>query len=61
MRVTDPVCRMTIDSEKATGSEVWNGKTYYFCSKSCQDKFRGAPDRYGEKPNDPGGHGGHGH
>jgi Cu+-exporting ATPase len=46
MKVTDPVCNMTIDSEQAAAREVWKGQTYYFCSKSCQEKFRAAPDRY---------------
>jgi hypothetical protein len=27
MQVTDPVCRMTIDSEQAAGREVWQGQT----------------------------------
>lgn len=52
MQVTDPVCQMTIESEKATAREVWQGQTYYFCSKSCQEKFRAAPDRYTKKADD---------
>lgn len=46
MQVTDPVCGMTIDSETAAATEVWQGQTYYFCSQSCQEKFRKAPERY---------------
>ncbi len=46
MQVTDPVCTMTIDSENAAGHETWKGKTYYFCSKVCQDKFHATPDWY---------------
>lgn len=52
MQVTDPVCNMTIESETAAAREVWKGQTYYFCSKSCQDKFGATPDRYAEKAND---------
>jgi P-type Cu+ transporter len=53
MQVTDPVCNMTIDSQTAAGREVLHGQTYYFYSKSCQDKFRAAPDRYVKKASDP--------
>ena len=46
MQVTDPVCHMAIDSEQAAAREFWNGQTFYFCSKSCHEKFRATPDRY---------------
>jgi Cu+-exporting ATPase len=49
MQVTDPVCGMAIESEKDAVREAWQGQTYYFCSKSCQEKFRAAPDRYSRK------------
>lgn len=61
MQVTDPVCNMAIESEQATGREVWKGQTYYFCSKSCQEKFRAAPDRYAKKADNPAAGGPHGH
>lgn len=61
MQVTDPVCGMTIDSETAAAREVWQGQTYHFCSKSCQEKFRAAPDRYVKGAEHRGPHGGHGH
>lgn len=61
MQVTDPVCNMTIDSEQAAGREVWRGQTYYFCSKSCQEKFRAAPERYTRKTENPSGGSLHGH
>lgn len=53
MQVTDPVCSMTIKSENAVAHEEWQGQTYYFCSKSCQEKFRAAPDRYAKKTDNP--------
>ena len=59
MQVTDPVCGMTIESEKSAAREVWQGQTYYFCSKSCQEKFRAAPDRYTKKAGDHATHGSH--
>ena len=55
MQVTDPVCRMTIDSEQAAGREVWQGQTYYFCSKSCSRNCHAAPGRYANKTGKPAG------
>ncbi|KWF26782.1 hypothetical protein WL88_10685 [Burkholderia diffusa] len=49
MKVTDPVCGMPLDSGKAAANEVREGRTYYFCSTSCHDKFKAAPDRYAGK------------
>jgi YHS domain-containing protein len=57
MQVTDPVCHMTIDSVTAEAREIWKGQTYYFCSKSCHDKFRSAPEQYAGKPDEHGAHG----
>lgn len=42
----DPVCGMTVQPEKAAGSHVHEGKTYYFCSQGCLAKFRDDPSRY---------------
>jgi Cu+-exporting ATPase len=61
MQVTDPVCGMTIESEKSATREVWQGQTYYFCSTSCQEKFRAAPDRYAKNAGDHAAHGSHSH
>lgn len=61
MQVTDPVCGMTIESEKAAAHEIWQGQTYYFCSKSCQEKFRAAPDRYAKKADNRGAASSHRH
>src|SRR5262245_11958801 len=36
----DPVCGMTVQPATAAGSYEHQGKTYYFCAKSCLDKFR---------------------
>ncbi|MFH1340576.1 MAG: YHS domain-containing protein [Pseudomonadota bacterium] len=44
---------MAIESEQAAGHEAWQGQTHYFCSKSCQEKFRAAPDRYAKKRTTP--------
>ena len=42
----DPICGMTVDEATALHAER-DGKTFYFCSDSCQQKFQSAPD--GEK------------
>ncbi|MCP9448390.1 MAG: heavy metal translocating P-type ATPase, partial [Nitrospira sp.] len=42
----DPVCGMTVQAERAAGSHVYQGKTYYFCATSCLNKFREAPAYY---------------
>jgi len=39
----DPVCGMTVQPERAAGSYVHEGKTYYFCSPNCLAKFRQDP------------------
>ena len=44
--VTDPVCGMTVDPDSAAGSFTHQGKTYYFCSTHCRERFRAAPDRF---------------
>lgn len=44
--VTDPVCGMEIDSAAAAASEEYQGKTYYFCSEGCHQRFVAAPEQY---------------
>ena len=46
MMVTDPVCKMQIDENKAAGKSEYNGKTYYFCAQSCKTKFDANPQQY---------------
>lgn len=43
---TDPVCGMTVDPLSAAGKADHGGKTYYFCSQDCQQKFTMNPSRY---------------
>jgi Cu+-exporting ATPase len=45
-QVIDPVCGMTVEPASAAGSHVHDGKTYYFCSTHCVDRFRADPARY---------------
>jgi Cu+-exporting ATPase len=42
----DPVCGMTVQPSAAAGSHTFEGKTYYFCSMGCLEKFRADPARY---------------
>ncbi|MEW6087527.1 MAG: YHS domain-containing protein [bacterium] len=46
MKVKDPVCKMEINSEEADATSVYGGKTYYFCSKACKEKFDKDPKKY---------------
>jgi len=53
--VIDPVCGMTVDPAKA-GSEKtdsWHGRTFYFCSTGCRQKFHSDPAKYADKPATP--------
>src|SRR5947208_9894300 len=43
VEVIDPVCGMTVDPDAAAGSYEHEGRTYYFCSKSCLGRFRQEP------------------
>jgi len=38
----DPICGMTVDESTALHSEC-DGKTFYFCSPHCQEKFLSMP------------------
>ena len=44
--VVDPVCGMKIASEKAAGEQEYGGHTYYFCGRSCLDKFKADPTNF---------------
>lgn len=44
--VQDPVCNMEIDPAQAAGQATYQGRTYYFCSEECLQKFQQDPDRY---------------
>ncbi len=44
--VKDPVCGMDISPDSAFAHEEREGKTYYFCSAHCQQKFKADPAKY---------------
>jgi uncharacterized protein len=43
--VTDPVCGMKVDRDKALRLE-YGGRTVYFCSEGCRGKFESNPGQY---------------
>src|SRR6266478_713893 len=45
-KLKDPVCGMTVDPEKAAGKVEHGGKTYYFCSKGCAERFSREPEKF---------------
>jgi Cu+-exporting ATPase len=42
----DPVCGMQIEESEAAGQSEHQGRTYYFCSTSCKEKFDESPEDY---------------
>ena len=47
--VTDPVCKMKIDEDKAVGKSEYKGQTYYFCGDACKKSFDKDPEKYLKK------------
>jgi Cu+-exporting ATPase len=43
---TDVVCGMQVDPESATETSEYKGRTYYFCSRECKEKFDANPEQY---------------
>ncbi|HSR67836.1 MAG TPA: heavy metal translocating P-type ATPase [Acidobacteriota bacterium] len=43
---TDPVCGMSVNPETAPHSLEHQGRTYYFCSQGCLEKFKEHPRHY---------------
>jgi P-type Cu+ transporter len=41
-KTKDPICGMTVDPATALHTER-DGKTFYFCSEGCQQKFLASP------------------
>lgn len=42
----DPVCGMDVDPSHASHKVDHHGKTYCFCSKECEKKFKDKPQQY---------------
>ncbi len=50
----DPVCGMNVHPATAKHTYIRAGKTYYFCSAHCVEKFKANPAAYLNKPSDSG-------
>ncbi len=46
MMERDPVCGMQVDPARAAAKADHAGRTYYFCSRGCGEKFRASPEKY---------------
>jgi Cu+-exporting ATPase len=42
----DPICDMTVNPASAAGQVDHRGKTYYFCSTWCLDRFKADPESF---------------
>src|SRR5581483_10572886 len=42
----DPVCGMEVEAAEAAGSAEYHGRTYYFCSENCLERFQAAPGEF---------------
>src|SRR6266404_4819486 len=45
-KMKDPVCGMTVDPQKSAGRVEHGGKTYYFCSARCAERFEENPQNF---------------
>jgi YHS domain-containing protein len=39
MKAKDPICGMSVETETAKFSGVYEGQKVYFCAAACQQKF----------------------
>jgi YHS domain-containing protein len=42
----DPVCGMNVEEQRAAGTSQYQGRSYFFCSNSCKEKFDRNPEQY---------------
>jgi Cu+-exporting ATPase len=45
-KVKDPVCGMMVDPQKSAAKVGHGGKTYYFCSAQCAERFEKNPENF---------------
>jgi Cu+-exporting ATPase len=50
--IEDLVCGMKVRKEGAVATSNYGGKTYYFCSKNCKEKFDQNPEKYIKRETD---------
>ena len=53
MKAHDEVCGMTIETDRAAATTEFQGKTYYFCTERCREKFEEHPGWYVPVTGDP--------
>src|SRR6266700_3176183 len=58
-REKDPVCGMSVEPAKAAGKVQHGGKTYYFCSAQCVERFSKEPEKFLAAPGTAGMHKNH--
>src|SRR5712691_3457526 len=58
-RDKDPVCGMSVEPAKAAGKVQYGGKTYYFCSARCAERFSKEPEKFLAAPETAGMHKNH--
>lgn len=57
MKVTDPVCGMIVDPDRAVAKVEYADRTYHFCSEACRKRFTAEPGKYaGRASGESGGH-----
>src|SRR5215468_9594839 len=49
----DPVCGMEVDPHRTVHRAEHNGRTYYFCSSGCREKFVASPSAYVTRVSEP--------
>jgi Cu+-exporting ATPase len=42
----DPVYGMVVEEQKAAATSQYQGRSYFFCSNSCKEKFDRNPEQY---------------
>lgn len=42
----DPVCGMRLEEKDVQATKTHKGKSYYFCSIACREKFERSPEKY---------------
>lgn len=42
----DPVCGMEVSRSTAIDEFVHQGKTYYFCARTCREAFEADPEKF---------------
>ena len=52
-KALDPVCGMSVDIATAKHTHSYAGRTWYFCSRHCLEKFATNPQQYAEKKTAP--------